>query len=142
MPYKLTQSQYARIYGVTERSVRTYQGQRLPLDEPGKTVLILLNRKTRPPSLAATPVEQFSVNYNREAGIEVAPSAARISELESLIWALWDAHNAVVTFVREHNWPKAEEIASVVSGLSGMVEQMRALAGIPDLPTDANEGEE
>ncbi len=141
MTYKLTQAQYARIYGVTERSIRTYQRQDLPLDEPGKTVLILLDRKTRPPSFALTPVEQFSFNYNREAGIEVAPSAARISELERRIWALWDAHNDVATFVREHSWPKAEEIVTAGAGMSEMVQRMRALAGIPDRQTEAGEEE-
>ena len=137
--YKLTQAQYARIYGVTERSIRTYQRQNLPLDNTGRTVLLLMDRKTRPPGLNMSEVARL--NYNREAGIASTPTPARSEQLEELIWQFWDAHNAITCFVREFSWPNNEEIQKEISGVSTTVQKLRTLAGIPDLPVDPSKGE-
>lgn len=132
MDYKLTQAQYARIYGVTERSIRTYQRRELPLDEPGKASAFLSLQKTPPPGLH--PPEQAKFIYSQESGIPLNPTPQRTAQLTELIWKFWDANNEITGFVRSHNWPGAEEIVCAGANTSIVVQQMRKLAGIVDPP--------
>lgn len=140
MDYKLTQSQYARIYGVTERSIRTYQKRELPLDEPGKTSAFLSLQKTPPPGL--NPPPQAKLNYSRESGIALEPTPERTDQLEELIWKFWEANNEITMYVRHHNWPQAEQIVGAGSEVSIIVQRMRKLAGIVDHPVAPEDEDE
>ena len=140
--FKLQQAQYARVYGVTDRSVRTYQKQGLPLDDPGKMSLHLLSRKVRPPGFQMMSPELIRLNYNREAGIETPPAPCRIDQLEELIFLYWEAANDIRAFIREHNLPNQEEIEAELSGVSTAVLNMRRLAKIQDKPAQPDETED
>ncbi len=135
--YKLKQSQYARIYGVTERSIRTYQGEGLPLDNIGSTLLSLMNRKTRPPGLNSP--EQARLHYEREAGNPSGATPARLERLDSLIMGFWHSHNAIVAFMREYNLPGEDDVCTVLADTSAKVNKIRAFLGISDRPDDPGE---
>ena len=82
-----------------------------------------------------------SVLYRQEAGIPIQPAPDQTAQLEEIIWKFWDANNDITRFVRDHNWPNAEEIVCAGAQVSIMVQKMRALAGIPERPAEPGEDE-
>ena len=113
--YELEQSQYSRIYGVTERSVRTYQSEDAPLDDPLEMYQWFWKRRTQPPGFSGKTPEELLAAYQAEAD----PAASDVQIQLELSARIMEARNAlwqVATFAnkyREH-FQRADDVIDAV----------------------------
>ena len=132
MKYQLTQPQYARIYGSTARSIRTYQSEEAPLDEPLEMYQWLWARRTQPAGFTEKTPEAILAAYEAEAdpaasAVQIQLElAGRILEARSKLWQ-------VATFAhkyREH-FERADDIVGVVKDAKCLTIIMLAMGGDP-----------
>ena len=128
--YPLKQSQYARIYQASERTVRNWMKRGAPLDDPKQMVETFLQApRTVAPAQKHAEREEVQARYRQEldpASKAAAVRAAlgeRIADLDGTLGLARD-------FARKHepaNWRQFVERCQVISG---EIERLYALAGI------------
>ena len=128
--YPLKQSQYARIYQASERTVRNWMKKGAPLDDPKQMVETFLQaQRTVTPAHKYAESEKVQARHRQEtdpASEAAAVRAAlgeRIADLEGVLGLARD-------FARKHelaNWRQFVERCQVISG---EIEQLYVLADI------------
>ncbi len=130
--YQLKQSQYARIYQASERTVRNWMKKGAPLDDPREMVESFLQaQRTTAPAQKFAEHEEVRARYRQE--IDPATEAAeirdalgeRIADLEGMLGLARD-------FARKYeptNWQQIIERCHVITG---EIARLYDLAGIGD----------
>ena len=88
MAYQLTSEQYARIYGCTGRSVRNYERDAAPLDDPEDMYHWLWKRRTQPAGFTGKSIEDLLRAYARVAGNAEEREAILCDEISDTLFEM------------------------------------------------------
>ena len=128
--YPLKQSQYAKIYQASERTVRNWMKKGAPLDDPKEMVETFLQaQRTVAPAQKHAESEEVQARYRQELdpASEVAAVRAalgeRIADLDGVLGLARD-------FARKHELANWRQFIERCQAISGEIERLYALAGI------------
>ena len=128
--YPLKQSQYARIYQASERTVRNWMKRGAPLDNPTEMVETFLQvQRTVAPAQKHAESEEVQARYRQE--LDPASEAAavravlgeRIADLDGVLGLARD-------FARKYELANWRQFVECCQGISGEIERLYTLAVI------------
>ena len=129
--YPLKQSQYAKIYQASERTVRTWMKKGAPLDDPAAMLEgFLCNQRSTPVAAQKlTELATLQASYQREVDPKVEQAAVR-AEFGAQIVVADGQLTLARNFVRKYEPARWPEIVERLNGVMTELESILELAGI------------